>query len=387
MVNQEIGRQNGDIVLRNYYNMITEAIGDAGIIVRLGGDKFVGVFERKVKRKVYDLFLGAEVPYGESGDRKIRVSAATGIFMLPNPFMIKSHGDIMDKVILAGLKAKRQSEGAIVVYDDKMKSERDHLKKVQTDFRSGLDNEEFAVYYQPKVNIETGEIKGAEALCRWIRNGKVVPPMEFIPILEMNTDICDLDFYMLEHVCQHMRRWLDEGRDVVRVSVNLSRKHLVDIGLLDHIIAVIDKYSIPHEYIEIELTETTSDTLFTDLKRVVQGLQERGIWTAIDDFGVGYSSLNLLKDLPWKVLKVDKSFVPKDDEDIDSVSNKMFKHVTSLAYDLGIECVIEGVETVNQLEVLRRNGCEIAQGYFFDRPLPIEDFEERLNQKIYAHNF
>ena len=124
--------------------------------------------------------------------------------------------------------------------------------------------------------------------------------MEFIPILEMNTDICKLDFYMLEHVCQTIRQRLDEGKSVVRVSVNFSRKHLVDIDLLDKIISVIDKYEVPHEYIEIELTETTTDVLFRDLRRVVCGLQEQGIWTAVDDFGVGYSSLNLIREVRYR---------------------------------------------------------------------------------------
>lgn len=386
MVNQEIGRQNGDLVLKRYYSMVQDAIGETGIISRLGGDKFIGIFDRKNKRKVYGLFLEALVPYGEKDDKRIKVSAAAGIYMLPNPYMMKSMGDIMDKIMIAGATAKRQSEGTIVIYDDKMKQEKDHMKKVQTDFRNALDKEEFQVYYQPKVDIETREITGAEALCRWLKQGKIVPPMEFIPILEINTDICDLDFYMLEHVCQHIRKWLDEGRNVVRVSVNFSRKHLMDVDLLDHIISVVDKYQVPHEYIEIELTETTTDVLFRDLKRVVSGLQEQGIWTAVDDFGMGYSSLNLIRDIPWNVLKVDRSFVPKNVEDAGSIMNLMFKHVISLAQDIGLECVIEGVETIDQLDVLRENNCNIAQGYFFDRPLPLEEFESRLDRKVYPED-
>ena len=113
--------------------------------------------------------------------------------------------------------------------------------------------------------------------------------MEFIPILEQNTDICQLDFYMLDHVCKDIRRWLDEGRKVVRVSVNLSRKHMMDVDLLEHIISIVDKYRVPHEYIEIELTETTTDVEFRDLKRVVSSLQQQGIYTSVDDFGMGYS--------------------------------------------------------------------------------------------------
>ncbi len=383
MVNQEIGRQNGDLVLTNYYNMIQNAIGDTGIIVRLGGDKFVGLFDRSVKRQVYALFTEALVPYDEKEDKRVRVTASAGIYMLPDPFMLKVYGDIMDKVMMASTTAKRQTDSAIVVYDDRMKKEREHVKKVQMEFRQALADEEFQVYYQPKVDIDTREISGAEALCRWLKNGRIVPPMEFIPILEINTDICDLDFYMLDHVCQHIRKWLDEGRDVVRISVNFSRKHLVDVDLLDHIISVIDKNNVPHEYIEIELTETTTDVMFRDLRRVVSGLQQQGIWTAVDDFGMGYSSLNLIRDIPWNVLKIDKSFVPKDDEEENSIRNLMFKHVISLAKDIGLECVIEGVETVKQLDVLRRNHCNIAQGYFFDRPLPLPEFESRLDQKVY----
>lgn len=383
MVNREIGRANGDIVLRRYYDMLQEAMGSNGIISRLGGDKFVGAFDREVKRRVYEIFSGAPVAYDDAGEKKINVAAAVGVYMLPNPFMMKSYGDIMDKIMIAGESAKRQASAVPVIYDDKMKMAKAHVKQVQNEFRAALENEEFAVYYQPKVDIETGKLVGAEALCRWIKEREIVPPMDFIPILEMNTDICDLDFYMLDHVCADIRRWLDQGRKAVRVSVNFSRKHLVDIDLLDKIIRVVDKHKVPHEYIEIELTETTTDVLFRDLKRVVCGLQEQGIWTAVDDFGIGYSSLNLIRDIPWNVLKVDKSFVPKNNEDQDNISNKMFKHVIMLAHDIGLECVIEGVESIDQLEVLRQNNCNIAQGYFFDRPLPMEDFEERIDRKIY----
>ena len=384
MVNQEVGRDNGDIVLKKYYDLLTEIIGDNGIITRLGGDKFIGVLNRSIKRQVFDLFSGTTISINEASDQKIYISAATGVFMIPNPFMLKTYGDIMDKIMLAGMTAKRQTTGSIVVYDEKMKNAQSHVKKVQTEFHEALKNEEFHVYYQPKVDIETKKLKGSEALCRWIKDRNIIPPNDFIPILEINTDICQLDFYMLDHVCKDIRRWLDEGKEVVRVSVNFSRKHLIDVNVLEKIIATIDKNNVPHEYIEIELTETTTDVLFSDLRRVVCGLQEQGIWTAVDDFGVGYSSLNLIRDIPWNVLKIDKSFVPKNIEEEESIQNKMFKHVISLAHDLGLECVIEGVETLDQLEVLRKNNCNIAQGYFFDKPLPLEDYENRLDERFYS---
>ncbi|MBQ6034836.1 MAG: EAL domain-containing protein, partial [Ruminococcus sp.] len=220
-------------------------------------------------------------------------------------------------------------------------------------------------------------------LCRWIRDGRIVPPMEFIPVLEQNTDICQLDFYMLDSVCADIRRWLDEGGNVVRISVNLSRKHMMDVDLLEHIMNIVDKHNVPHEYIEIELTETTTDVEFRDLKRVVSGLQQQGIYTSVDDFGMGYSSLNLLREIPWNVLKVDRCFLPVDSDDSTSSRTVMFKYVVAMAKELGLECIAEGVETQNQVKILRDNNCLYAQGFLFDKPLPLADFEKRLKSGDY----
>ena len=264
-----------------------------------------------------------------------------------------------------------------------MKSEREHVKKIQAEFRNGLEKEEFAVYYQPKVNVETREIIGCEALCRWIKDGIIVPPMEFIPILERNMYICDLDFYMLDHVCSHIRHWMDLGNEPIRASVNFSRKHLVNVDLVDHIISVIDKHNVPHEFVEIEFTETTTDVTFNDLKRVVCALQAQGVWSAVDDFGDGYSSHKLIREIPWDVLKIDKSIVPEELGDYNSLERKMFRHVIALAQDIGLKCVIEGVETKDQVEIMKKNNCLIAQGYYFDKPLPREEFEARVKRKVY----
>ncbi len=384
LVNQDIGVSNGDVVMKRYYNYLSDIIGSDGIICRLGGDKFIGVFTGAVRDKVLEAFSGVNVIYDEKSDNKLRISCAAGVFDIPDDFKMNSVSDVMDKITMPSAIAKRQEDGAIIFYNEEMKKMRDHMKHVSQSFYNALHNEEFHVYYQPKVDVFSKEIVGAEALCRWIRDGKIIPPMEFIPILEQNTDICALDFYMLDHTCKDIRRWLDEGKNVVKVSVNLSRKHLVDVNLLEHIMSIIDKNNVPHEYIEIELTETTTDVKFLDLKRVVGGLRERGISTAVDDFGMGYSSLNLIRDIPWDVLKIDKSFLPTDDESDRSVTSVMFRHVISMAQDMGLKCVVEGVETEEQVELLRVNFCSIAQGFFFDKPLPVNEFEERLSVMRYS---
>ena len=208
--------------------------------------------------------------------------------------------------------------------------------------------------------------------------------MEFIPVLEETSDICKLDFYMLDKVCENIRSWLDAGKRVVRVSVNLSRRHMINPELLKTIISIIDRHSVPHEYIEIELTETTTDVEFRDLRRVVDGLQKQGICTSVDDFGMGYSSLNLIRVVPWNVLKVDKIFLPLDGESKESTRSVMFKYVVAMAKEIGLECIVEGVETPAQLELLRQNECELAQGYLFDKPLPREEFEKRLDIGKYS---
>ena len=211
----------------------------------------------------------------------------------------------------------------------------------------------------------------------------MVPPNEFIPVLEQTTDICDLDFYILDEACKSIRHYLDEGNFGVRCSVNFSRKHLTNPDLLENILKVVDENNVPHNLIEIELTETTTDAQFRDLKRIVNGLKAAGIRTAVDDFGIGYSSLNLIREIPWDVLKIDRCFVPKDEDDADSTTRKMFCHVVALAHDMGLECVVEGVETAKQIEILRENHCNIAQGFYFDKPLPKAEFEVRLTKKNY----
>ena len=137
---------------------------------------------------------------------------------------------------------------------------------------------------------------------------------------------------------------------------------------------------VPHEYIEIELTETTSDVEFRDLKRIVSGLQKAGICTSVDDFGIGQFSLNLIRDIPWNVLKLDRSLLPSDTDNPHSTRSVMFKYLVAMAKELGLECIAEGVETENQVNMLRSNSCSLAQGYYFDKPLPNTEFEKRLDK-------
>lgn len=382
-INQQIGRNMGTYVMKRFIEGLQELIGESGIVCRVGGDNFAAVMGADSVDKAVEYLSGTRVVYDNASGSKVPVSASVGIFVIHEDFIYNDSADVMDKIMSASQAARSNGKLDVVFFDDNMIANKKKFTTIQQLFPGAIEKEEFLVYYQPKVAIGGGSLAGAEALCRWQHNGKIIPPADFIPVLEQGMEICKLDFYMLDHVCRDIRRWLDEGRKVVRISVNLSRKHMMDVDLLEHIIEIIDRNNVPHQYLEIELTETTTDVEFRDLKRVVRGLQDAGIYTSVDDFGIGYSSLNLIKEIPWNVLKVDRSFLPIEDDDDHSRRSVMFKYVVAMARELGLECIAEGVETKAQVNILKENSCDMAQGFFFDRPLPVGEFEDRLNSYKY----
>ena len=383
LINQQLGREMSTQVMKDYIRQLEEAAGPEGVVSRLGGDNFVLLFRKKNLDQVVKLLEGAPVQFGETNEGRVMVAAHAGILVIPDDYYYHDFGDLMDRIINAYNASKNGGRGDIVFSSEKMLERKEQAMKIRQMFPVALQNHEILVFYQPKISVDTKSIVGAEALSRWYHNGKLIMPADFIPILEQSMDICKLDFYVLDHVCRDIRRWLDEGKPVVRISVNLSRRHLIDLDLLDHILSIVDSHRIPHHLIEIELTETTTDVEFKDLKRIVTGLQEAGIYTSVDDFGVGYSSLNLIRDIPWNILKVDKNFLPMNEQNGQDRLNIMFRHVVNMAKELGLTCVAEGVETSEQVSILRKNGCDIAQGFYYDKPLPVREFEKRLEQHAY----
>lgn len=381
LINQEIGREAGDIVIKRHFETLKHIIKDEGLICRLGGDNFVAVFPKQLLEVISDHLTETEIVYKDSGE-SVKVNATAGVFVVPDDYCEQSPGDVMGKIVTA-YRAAQNGKNQIVIYSEELAQNKEKSMRVQQMFGEGLKRKEFRVFYQPKVNIRTGEICGAEALCRWFRDGSIIPPAEFIPVLEQTTDICKLDFYMLDQVCADIRRWLDEGRDPVRVSFNMSRKHLLDPSLLQRVLQIVDKYNVPHEYIEAELTETNSDVEFSDLKRIVTSMKNAGIFTSIDDFGTGYSSINLLSDIPWDCIKIDRSLLPAGNEASDNRKMIMVSHIISLSIKLGLECIAEGVETKRQLDVLKEFGCDLAQGFLYDKPIPVDEFEQRLSNRRY----
>ena len=379
LINRNLGRKSADAAMRNHYKLIEEKAGKDGIVCRLDADNFIAICKKEYLNELLACLEEAHVIYDERQGKTVEISANAGVFVIPDNFVYAGYDEIWNRLIHSYMEAMSGKQGHIVFYDETVERNRLKTVQVQHSFHEALRREEFFAVYQPKYNIKTGKIIGAEALCRWRHKGKLVLPGVFIPALEETNDICSLDFYMFDHVCRDIRRWLDEGRKIVRISVNLSRKHMMNSNLLEDIKNIIDKYNIPHKYLEFECTETTTDVESGVLQRIIKGLQKMGFSTAVDDYGVGYSSLNLLQSISWNVVKIDRSILPLNADDPNSRQPiVVLKHVVAMLKEIGVECVVEGVETQYQVDLLREMDCDIAQGFFFDRPLLVEDFEKRM---------
>ena len=237
--------------------------------------------------------------------------------------------------------------------------------------------DEYEVYYQPKYDPRTKELRGAEALIRW-QSPELgfVSPGRFIPIFEKNGFITNIDHYMLSHVAVDQKKWLDDGLKCVPVSVNVSRAHFAEEDLAEQIRDIVDAAGTPHNLIEIELTESA---FFDDKKAMVNTinkLKEYGFTVSMDDFGSGYSSLNSLKDMPLDVLKLDAEFFRG--EESDGRGRIVVSEAIKLAQSLNMRTVAEGVEVKEQVDFLAGEGCDMIQGYYFAKPMPKNDYRSRI---------
>ncbi|MBO5378217.1 MAG: EAL domain-containing protein [Ruminiclostridium sp.] len=271
-----------------------------------------------------------------------------------------------------------EAENRTAYFDVEMNNQKLWERKVEDDMDRALANREFQVYLQPKISTTEEVLGGAEALVRWIHPTEgFIPPNRFIPIFEKNGFILKLDDYMLEEIARVQAGWLAEGRELVPISVNVSRAHFTREDLAEHICAIVDKYQVPHSVIELELTESA----FFDDKKVLLGtvrkLREAGFQVSMDDFGAGYSSLNSLKELQIDVLKIDADFFRG--ADVEERGLLIVSEVIDLAKKLNMKIVAEGIESREQVEFLTAQECDLIQGYFYAKPMPVAEFAEKYN--------
>ncbi|MBO4241754.1 MAG: EAL domain-containing protein, partial [Clostridiales bacterium] len=277
----------------------------------------------------------------------------------------------------ARIAGEDNDDSSVYFFDEKLVEDQKWIDSVHESQEKAVENEEFKVYYQPKYDPRTDELRGAEALIRWISpEFGFVPPGKFIPIFEQNGFITEIDHYMLRHVAKDQKKWLDEGYECVPVSVNISRAHFIENDLADQIRKIVENEGCPTSLIEIELTESA---FFDDKKAMlntISKLQSFGFAVSMDDFGSGYSSLNSLKDLPLDVLKLDSGFFR--DISTDGRGEIVVSEAIRLAKNLNMKIVAEGVEVKEQVDFLASEGCDMIQGYYYAKPMPGEEYLEKM---------
>ena len=305
---------------------------------------------------------------------KMKLYFAVGIYKVQ-----KKDRDIeqlYNNALLACDMLGEEAENKIVFFDVEMNNRRLWERKVEDDMDAALARHEFQVYLQPKISTAQENLAGAEALVRWIHPQEgFIPPNKFIPIFERNGFILKLDDYMLEEIAKQQAMWIGQGRKVVPISVNISRAHFAKEDLAEHICAIVDKYQVPHNVIELELTESAFFDDKETLLQTVKKLRDAGFPVSMDDFGAGYSSLNSLKELQLDVLKLDADFFRG--EASQERGMVIVSEVIDLAKKLNMKIVAEGIESREQVDFLTEQECDLIQGYFFAKPMPITEFEEK----------
>lgn len=380
-VNNLYGLKRADKILFDVATMLTTSGLQAELCCRSVADHFlvlvtyqtVDDLKEKLKQLCEEFGNTISDSYAEARPR-----LGVGVYRIAS--REDDIGRIVECANIARKSLRFQKGACIAFYDAKIFSRMEKVKKIERTMKQALEQKEFKVFLQPKYNLDTGRIVGAEALSRWIHeDGTAVYPDEFIPVFESNGFIVDLDFYMLNEVCRMIQKRLDQGKLCVPVSINQSRVLLNDRNYAARISAVLEKYNTPPKYIELELTERIFKEDLSDMAQIMGKLKDLGIHWSIDDFGTGYSSLNLLKELPVDIIKIDKSFL--DETETSETSKVIIRKTVELTQELDKTVVCEGVETESQADYLRGIRCDVAQGYLYARPMPMEEFEQLLDEE------
>lgn len=377
-INEYYGRASGDIVLKVIADRLLEVFGKDAVIARSYADKFYICAQKKNITRDEMNFLVYDQIKLENGEA-VKVSIKLGIFRYDAGTKMYTGHECMDRALIACAKIKEFHGKNYSVYTTEMEEKMHRENEIEDVMEKALEQGEYVVYYQPKFSLENGKLVGAEALVRWNSPTKgMVSPGVFIPLFEKNGFIVKLDFYVYEEVCKFIRGLLDQGYDMVPISVNVSRVHIETTDFVEKLVNVVNKYKIPYEFFEIEMTESAYGAKNENVIQVVNKLKEYGFPLSMDDFGSGYSSLNLLKNMPIDVLKIDKEFL--GETETSKRSREIIRMIVEMSKAIDIRTICEGVETDQQAEFLKKIGCDMVQGFLYARPMPKENYVEELQK-------
>ena len=379
-INQQLSSNNGDAVIRQYALRLYGFIDHRDeMAARLGGDNFFVLIRKERLERLLSIVSALNIILNNGGARtRLIIESWVGVYPANEGDPI---GMILSNASFANEQAKR-THTPVTYYDPSAMEHLMHARQIAHALPNALRTQELVAFYQPKVDANTGDLCGGEALVRWIKDGAFISPSEFIPAAEASGMITQLDLYMLESVCKDLRSWIDAGIEPVRISVNYSQNDFHRNTLIEDTLNILQKYCIDGKYLEIEITESSFFDSFRALESFIRAMHEHGVKVSLDDFGTGYSSLNMLKSLDLDTVKLDKSFFDelncKDEAD-----RVVLRSVADMLSQLNKTAVSEGIETYEQIEFAREIGCDIIQGYFFDEPLSYDEFTSRLLSRHY----
>ncbi len=377
VINDMFGMSEGDRLLKHISYVITNAVRDKGLCCRINSDKFVFVIEfpqdkrTEILNKIFDDIADYDIPF--------EIACNAGIYTINNNKL--SSTSIIDRAIMAQSSVKGNYTNRFGYYREELRNDLISEQEITGMMKQALAEEQFVAYYQPQYNHSTGMIVGAEALVRWIHPEKgLISPGRFIPVFEKNGFISNLDLYVFEKVCKFIRKCLDNGFSVVPISTNLTRHDIFNPNFIDNLERVRAKYNVPSKYTRIEITESAALGNSDFINEAVRKLHSFGYVVEMDDFGSGYSSLNILKDIDFDIIKLDMKFLHSDKEESSNHrGGTVLSSVVRMMNWLKLPVIAEGVETVEQADFLRSIGCEYIQGYLYSRPLKEEDYEKLVS--------
>lgn len=373
-VNDIYGHSMGDKLLICISHLIES--NTSGFSSRIGGDEYVvlldGSLSQEEIEKIAQTLLTKLETIDFRKDILSLISLSIGIVLYQNAS--QSLDEVLSKCDAAMYQAKYNGKNRYTVYKSYDKTLETN-KNIELEMEDALKNGEFKVYLQPKVNMVSSRLYGAEALSRWQHPiDGLRPPAAYIPLFEKNGFISQLDMYVYEEVCRIKASWAGKRYEHIPVSVNMSRLHLYNKHFPEILEGIANKYGISTNELEIEITEGTFIVDSAELIKMVDLLHEKGFLVSIDDFGSGFSALNLLKDLSVDTIKIDKEFLQVSSNN--SRGKRVIKNIIALCKDLKLNVVTEGIETKDQIDFITRAGCQIAQGFYYAKPLCLEEFEE-----------
>ncbi len=382
-INNMYGYEKGDRLLKSIADFFMFDDEKCILGCRMHSDRFLGLIDigdepeeeiiddvQKMTEKFEEL-IAPEFPL-------VNIHLNCGAYMIRKED--ENVSEIVDKAEMARKSAKDNYLTSLVFYDEKIEEKAKMEREIIPMFERALKDNRILVYLQPKVAIESGQIIGAEALVRMLDDeGKIVPPMSFVPILERTGMIIKLDFCVLDQVCALIKKWIENDIEPIRISVNLSRFDFQEDGSWEQMLDKIEKFDVPREYLEFEVTETI---FYDDVEFIINKLRQlraKGHKVSMDDFGSGYSSLNTVGLMPIDIIKFDRGFVQN------SINNQKGLEIMTGLVDIfnkiNLEVICEGVETEEEEKTIQQCGCDYVQGYYHDRPLPINVFEEKYMKK------